>query len=305
MKAALFALSCLMLIACLEIEQPVHAYFCAAESCTEVFVQQIRNAKSEVKCAFYHLNDERLMAAITEKARDVSSRIIIDEDYIKDFDASFARARHSKGLMHDKFCVIDNQLVLTGSFNPVEGSDLRDANNVILMNSSGIARAYEKEFDELWSGTESAGGFKGSHVSAYFCPEDRCAEKVLTAIGEAKNSIYFMTYSFTDREIALALIMQKNLDVRGIIDGQQASSSVMGWLDFQGIDVIKDTNPGLMHHKVFIIDNETVITGSYNPTENGNRYNDENLVLIKDKRVAEAYLNEFERLWSRTDDNKR
>ena len=52
-----------------------------------------------------------------------------------------------------------------------------------------------------------------------------------------------------------------------------------------------------MHHKVFIIDNETVITGSYNPTSGGDERNDENMLIIHDKSIADAFLREFGNLW--------
>ncbi|HLC75483.1 MAG TPA: phospholipase D-like domain-containing protein, partial [Candidatus Nanoarchaeia archaeon] len=44
-------------------------------------------------------------------------------------------------------------------------------------------------------------------------------------------------------------------------------------------------------------DNSTVVTGSMNPTKNGDETNDENVVIIKDKEIAELYLKEFERVW--------
>jgi len=51
-----------------------------------------------------------------------------------------------------------------------------------------------------------------------------------------------------------------------------------------------------MHHKVWIIDGKTVITGSFNPTKAGNEKNDENLVIIHDKEIAGQYLEEFKRI---------
>ncbi len=53
-----------------------------------------------------------------------------------------------------------------------------------------------------------------------------------------------------------------------------------------------------MHHKVFIIDEKIVITGSYNPTKNANENNDENLLIIHDKKIAEKYLEEFNYVYS-------
>ena len=47
------------------------------------------------------------------------------------------------------------------------------------------------------------------------------------------------------------------------------------------------------------LDNETVITGSYNPTANGNQNNDENILIIHDKEIAAQYDKEFERIFNK------
>jgi len=52
-----------------------------------------------------------------------------------------------------------------------------------------------------------------------------------------------------------------------------------------------------MHHKVFIIDNEIVITGSYNPTKHANKANDENILIINDGNLAKMYEKEFNSLF--------
>ena len=52
-----------------------------------------------------------------------------------------------------------------------------------------------------------------------------------------------------------------------------------------------------MHHKVFIIDEKIVITGSYNFTANAERRNDENVVILFDEQIAQAYRDEFWRVY--------
>ena len=52
-----------------------------------------------------------------------------------------------------------------------------------------------------------------------------------------------------------------------------------------------------MHHKVFIIDNKTVITGSFNPTEGADTRNDENILIMHDKNIAQSFIKEFENLY--------
>ena len=52
-----------------------------------------------------------------------------------------------------------------------------------------------------------------------------------------------------------------------------------------------------MHHKVFVIDNKIVITGSFNPSENGNTNNDENVLILENLEIAKLYLEEFEKVY--------
>jgi len=67
-------------------------------------------------------------------------------------------------------------------------------------------------------------------------------------------------------------------------------------LSYHDVSVVKDCNPGKLHHKVFILDNRTVITGSFNPSNNADTNNEENLVIIRDAKIAEKYIKEFHRV---------
>ena len=52
-----------------------------------------------------------------------------------------------------------------------------------------------------------------------------------------------------------------------------------------------------MHNKFVVIDNELVLTGSFNWTSNADEKNDENLVFLADKKIASQYSEEFFELW--------
>jgi phosphatidylserine/phosphatidylglycerophosphate/cardiolipin synthase-like enzyme len=52
-----------------------------------------------------------------------------------------------------------------------------------------------------------------------------------------------------------------------------------------------------MHHKVIILDDETVILGSFNYSRSADEANDENLLVIHDRDVASQYLSEFKRIY--------
>lgn len=56
---------------------------------------------------------------------------------------------------------------------------------------------------------------------------------------------------------------------------------------------------GIMHNKIGIFDKKIVVTGSYNWTENAEKYNYENAVFLDDKESVEKYIKEFEGLWNK------
>ena len=53
-----------------------------------------------------------------------------------------------------------------------------------------------------------------------------------------------------------------------------------------------------MHHKVFIIDGEKVITGSYNFSNSAESKNDENIIMLENPEIAETYEQEFKRIYA-------
>ena len=58
-----------------------------------------------------------------------------------------------------------------------------------------------------------------------------------------------------------------------------------------------DGNDAKLHHKVIIIDERIVITGSYNFSKSAEVRNDENLLIIFDSALAQIYLDEWVRVF--------
>jgi phosphatidylserine/phosphatidylglycerophosphate/cardiolipin synthase-like enzyme len=55
-----------------------------------------------------------------------------------------------------------------------------------------------------------------------------------------------------------------------------------------------------MHHKVMVIDQQIVITGSYNFSRNAEHYNDENTLIIHNQDIATQYMTEFQQIYDRS-----
>ena len=52
--------------------------------------------------------------------------------------------------MHDKFCVVDNVFVLTGSFNWTFQAGSHNQENVLIVDHPYYCEKYATEFDKLW-----------------------------------------------------------------------------------------------------------------------------------------------------------
>lgn len=135
-----------------------------------------------------------------------------------------------------------------------------------------------------------------------FSRPERCDTIIIEILDEAKGYVYVAVYSFTSDPLADILIKLKNrgVDVKVILEEQQANvrGSEYRRLKNAGVDIRIDGNPDLMHHKFAVIDDEIVITGSYNWSAAAEDRNDENLVVIKDEEIAKLYRKEFERVWN-------
>ncbi len=208
--------------------------------------------------------------------------------------------------MHNKFCIADNKNLLAGTANPTTNDIHKNNNNIVLTNSTQIIINYRTEFEELYSGTFKKGAktlnpqitFDQNKIKikTYFCPEDKCEDQVVAELNKAKTKIDCMAFSFTSENIANALLLKhlEHLPIRCVLERRMESKySQYSKLKYQGIDAHLDGNKYTMHHKVFIIDNETVITGSFNPTAGGNSRNDENIMIIHSSEIAKLYEQEF------------
>jgi phosphatidylserine/phosphatidylglycerophosphate/cardiolipin synthase-like enzyme len=214
--------------------------------------------------------------------------------------------------MHNKFLIFDGQSVWTGSTNLTENGNFRNNNNSLLIDSPELAQIYEREFEEMWAGEFGARApssikqqsltIQGTPVQALFAAEDHVVSALVPLIESAEESIRFMAFSFTHDELGQAMLerTEAGIDLQGIFEtrGSETEHSELVNLYCAGLPVRQDGNAGSMHHKVVIIDGRIVVTGSANFSNNADRFNDENVLIIANQDLAQAYLREFERRWA-------
>ena len=217
-------------------------------------------------------------------------------------------------ITHDKYMIIDTTFVWTGSTNFTYNCFYLNNNNVIIIESADVAKAYLEDFSQMFSGRfhnqktgDGAERFPvaDGSVEVWFTPQDSPEEMFITKIGNAEQSIEFCIFAYTLDEIADAMISAKNrgVVVRGIFDEGCISDSPTEYnrLHSAGIDVVADPCPYAFHHKFMVIDaagdDPIVIAGSGNFSYAGTNENDENFVVVHSASVAQAYRNEFLRWW--------
>lgn len=283
----------------------------------------IDTATSTVDLAIYQLDLENVTKALLNaKARGAAVRAVTDVDILDDpkENPSFKRLQgagiavvggNTSGIMHNKFVVVDGKAVWTGSWNFTDNDTYRYDNNGIAIQSPELARNYTATFEKMWRDRRFAGSRKpggttaklsigGVAVENYFTPEDEATERIVARLKGAQQSIAFMAFSFTEDSIgdAVRARAKAGVKVRGVFErtGSETPASEYNRMRSAGLEVLQDGNPYLMHHKVFILDGKTVVFGSFNFSRNAQESNDENLLIVDDQTLAQAFTAEFERV---------
>lgn len=123
--------------------------------------------------------------------------------------------------------------------------------------------------------------------------EHNCNTLLIQNISAAKDSILVQAYSFTSKPIAQALVraLKRGVSVVVVVDKSQLTArySKVQMLLNAAIPVYVDYRPAIAHNKVMVIDDKTVETGSYNFTNSAEYRNAENMLIIKDKKLAKTY----------------
>ncbi|MDF2940318.1 MAG: phospholipase [Gammaproteobacteria bacterium] len=131
-----------------------------------------------------------------------------------------------------------------------------------------------------------------------FSPNQDCTALIVQEIDSAQKNIWVQAYSFTSYPIGDALVRaeQRGVDVEVILDKSNFEPGVHTsayYLIRHGIKVWNDNQLNIAHNKVMIFDNNIVETGSFNYTHAAQYDNAENVLIIHDPSLAQAYLSNW------------
>ena len=300
-------------------------------SIAEVIIEKIDAAEESIHIASFEFDlDPVAEALIRAHERGVDIRWVTDDEHGLEADEEPGHGQFEMleeagieirddgrgALMHNKFWIFDGKTVWTGSTNITKNGIFDQDNNVIVIHSPALAAIYEREFNEMWDGEfgprspstveQQSVVVNGSTIQVLFAAEDEAMDYILPYLADAKSSIHFMAFSFTydNMEDVITDRYENGIDVMGVFEktGSSTEYSELGDMYCSGMKVRRDGNGGFLHHKVVIVDERIVITGSLNFSDNANDSNDENVLIVDNADIAALYLQEFDRVWNIAED---
>ena len=286
------------------------------------FLADVGAARTSIDIAVFDIDLPALGdALVAAQRRGVAVRVVYDDENLSDArvakligalqDAGVTvRSDQREPFMHEKTAVFDGTVVWTGSWNMTINDTYRNNNNMVRIVSPAMARGFRAEADQLLAGffgvhkQPSAGNRSISagnrRVTWSFSPQDGINAQDVALIDAARTQITFLAFSYTDPAIAQAMVRAKKrgVTVRGVMEKQNSdgTGSAFDRLRRGKVDIVVDGNCYIMHHKTIIIDDATVITGSYNFTKSAEKSNDESQIVLTDPAAVTTFLAEYDRV---------
>ncbi|MCX6144471.1 MAG: phospholipase D family protein [Ignavibacteriales bacterium] len=182
-----FALLCISAFLTVAQAQPVatpsstcQVYFSPGGEATSAILQALNNAKSTVLVQAYSFTSAPIAEALVKAhRRGVNVQIILDKSQRtqKYSSADFlvnsgipTRIDAAHAIAHNKVIIIDGGIVITGSFNFTKAAEERNAENLLIIHSSHLARLYTQNWQlherhsEPYRWKTSSHQLSGSHA---------------------------------------------------------------------------------------------------------------------------------------------
>lgn len=137
--------------------------FTPAEPCTNLIVAAIARAQKEILVQAYSFTSAPIAKAlVAAHKKGVNVRIILDRSQFKNRGFSSAKffndyqlpvmVDFEPNIAHNKVMIIDDKVVITGSFNFTRAAQEKNTENVLIISDAALAKKYKAN----WKQRESA-----------------------------------------------------------------------------------------------------------------------------------------------------
>jgi len=161
MKKLMFGLSILSFMLAINAFAETRVYFSPNGGCTDAIVKQISQAQKKIDIAMYAFTSRPIAQELVKaKEGGVAIRILLDK---AQETQAYSKSRYfinkgievrydtGSGLMHNKIGIIDGKVLITGSFNWTAQAEIRNAENLLIIEDPELIKKYSERFEYLWN----------------------------------------------------------------------------------------------------------------------------------------------------------
>ncbi len=133
-------------------------FFSPGGGCTRAVVEQLNSAKSNVLVQAYSFTSAPIAKALVNAAnRGVNVSVLLDRSqeterytsatYLLNNEIS-PLIDHQHAIAHNKVMIIDQHIVITGSFNFTKAAEEKNAENVLVIDNMELANKYAENWQK-------------------------------------------------------------------------------------------------------------------------------------------------------------
>jgi phosphatidylserine/phosphatidylglycerophosphate/cardiolipin synthase-like enzyme len=138
---------------------PDEVCFTPGDPCDVKLYKFVQSAQKSLDVAIFDLNLDKLVHEILVKSKKVPVRVLVDRRQAKS-DHSLVPLLHKagvqvrfgaqRGIMHNKFIIVDSRMIETGSFNFTNGAAFKNNENQVYLGTPSLVDRFQKRFNLLW-----------------------------------------------------------------------------------------------------------------------------------------------------------
>jgi len=136
-------------------------YFSLYDNPQKEIIKNINQAEAFINIAMYIFTDREIaLPLVKAQERGVKVRLYLDKEQVE-YQYSQSRFLVQKGIktrissnkyiMHNKFAIIDNRILLTGSYNWTFSANNRNDENLMVVDDPELIEIFQNQFVSLWT----------------------------------------------------------------------------------------------------------------------------------------------------------
>ncbi|HNV01481.1 MAG TPA: phospholipase D-like domain-containing protein [archaeon] len=298
-------------------EENIEIYILPNQKALDRVIEILTDANKEIHCTLRSLNYEELENTFIEKEKTTKVRLFINEDYMGNKNiylpyVKFEDRNHdTNGMMHNNYCIIDQEIVIAGSIIFNENTIHSNVHDVIIIKSKDLAKEYNSDFWRLYNDQNFVEQQTPSYneiqindntiISPHFCPVENCEIVMDNEFSKSNSTIKAAVYLFTNNKMINTVKYKKDVEKKIIIEPYGLTRDSIVYEKIPGVKISHLVEK--VHTKLITIDDNISISGTMSPTYFGVNWNQENFLIIKNKNINKFYNELIDYLYQKTKPN--